>query len=185
MEIERKFLIPKLPAKLEQYPHAPIWQAYLCTSPAVRIRRMGEDLILTMKGKGVLAHEEYELPLTKESFAHLAAKTDGSPVIKTRYRIPLPPYTVELDVFEGIHKGLILAEVEFPTVEEAEAFTPPDWFGEEVTYDRRYRNTYLAGLKTKEDALHCAAEAGSPSGSQSPNSPDREGYGDPPPPAST
>ena len=146
MEIERKFLIPELPENLDQYPHDPIWQAYLCTRPTVRIRRMGEALILTVKGKGVLAHEEFELPLTEEKFRHLADKTDGHPVIKTRYRIPLPPYTVELDVFEGEHEGLWMAEVEFPTIEEAEAFTPPDWFGEEVTYDKRYHNSYLAGL---------------------------------------
>ena len=126
MEIERKFLIPALPENLEQYPHDAVWQAYLCTRPALRIRRMGEALILTVKGPGTLAHEEYELPLS--------------------YRIPLPPYTVELDVFEGEHEGLWMAEVEFPSVEEAEAFTPPAWFGEEVTYDRRYRNSYLAGL---------------------------------------
>ncbi|MBP3729634.1 MAG: CYTH domain-containing protein [Lachnospiraceae bacterium] len=146
MEIERKFLIPQLPADLEQYPHDSIWQAYLCTRPALRIRRMGEALILTVKGPGVLAHEEFELPLSEESFAHLAQKTDGRPVVKTRYRIPLPPYTVELDVFEQEHEGLWMAEVEFPSVAEAEAFTPPDWFGEEVTFDRRYRNSYLAGL---------------------------------------
>ncbi len=85
-------------------------------------------------------------PLSEKSFAHLAAKTDGQPVTKTRYRIPLPPYTVELDVFEGAHAGLWMAEVEFPSLEEAENFTPPAWFGEEVTYDKRYRNTYLAGL---------------------------------------
>ena len=146
MEIERKFLVSVMPDDLESYPHDHIWQAYLCAGPTIRIRRMGDALILTVKGKGTLAHEEYELPLTEKAFDHLAEKIDGIPVIKTRYRIPLPPYTVELDVFEGTHRGLVMAEVEFPTVEEAMAFTPPEWFGEDVTYDRHYRNVCLAGL---------------------------------------
>lgn len=146
MEIERKFLISKMPEDLDSYPHDSIWQAYLCTGPTVRIRRMGEARILTVKGSGTLAHEEYELPLSEKSFRHLAEKCDGIPVIKTRYRLPLPPYTVELDIFEGVHAGLVMAEVEFPSVEEAQAFIPPEWFGEEVTYDRRYKNSYLAGL---------------------------------------
>ncbi|MBQ6076001.1 MAG: CYTH domain-containing protein [Lachnospiraceae bacterium] len=150
MEIERKFLIPALPEDLETYPHDRIWQAYLCARPTIRIRRQGDEFILTVKGKGTLAHEEFELPLSEESFRHLAEKTDGHPVVKTRYRIPLPPYTVELDVFEGEHAGLWLAEVEFPSVEEAQAFTPPEWFGEDVTYDKNYRNVRLAGLQAEE-----------------------------------
>ena len=146
MEIERKFLIPQLPEDLESYPHTHIWQGYLCARPTVRIRREGEMYILTYKGKGMMAREETNLPLTPRSFEHLAAKIDGVPIEKTRYRIPLPPYTVELDVFEGEHAGLWLAEVEFPSVEEAQAFTPPEWFGEDVTYDKNYRNVRLAGL---------------------------------------
>ncbi len=50
---------------------------------------------------------------------------------------------LELDVFDGELSPLTVAEVEFPTVEEAEAFTPPDWFGREVTYDKRYSNANM------------------------------------------
>ena len=77
MEIERKFLIPVLPEKLETYPHRRIEQAYLCTEPVVRIRRQDEDYILTYKSTGMMAREEYNLPLTKEAYEHLKEKADG------------------------------------------------------------------------------------------------------------
>jgi len=146
MEIERKFLLKRLPEDLDSYPSTHIWQGYLAKHPTVRIRQEDEVYTLTYKSGGPLVREEYNLPLKKESFRHLRGKIDGIPVVKRRFRIPLPPHTVELDVFEGAHQGIVLAEVEFSDVEEAERFTPPDWFGEEVTYDHRYANSYLAGL---------------------------------------
>ena len=145
-EIERKFLIPRLPDDLESYPSTHIWQGYLCARPTVRIRKEDQTYTLTYKGRGHMAREEYNLPLSLRSFLHLSEKIDGIPIVKTRYRIPLEPYTIELDVFEGPHEGIWMAEVEFPTLEEAAAFTPPAWFGPEVTHDHRYHNVWLAGL---------------------------------------
>ena len=146
MEIERKFLLKSLPEDLSCYPSTHIWQGYLAKHPTLRIRREDESYTLTYKSGGPLVREEYNLPLKEESFRHLSEKIDGIPVMKRRYRIPLPPYTIELDIFEGAHQGIVLAEVEFPDVAAAEAFSPPSWFGEEVTYDHRYANSYLAGL---------------------------------------
>ena len=71
IEIERKFLPPALPDGLERYPHKEFLQGYLSTSPTVRVRREGEAYVLTYKGSGLLKREEYNLPLTAESFAHL------------------------------------------------------------------------------------------------------------------
>ena len=65
MEIERKFLVPALPENLSSYPCHLIEQAYLCTSPVVRIRRQDDDFILTYKGSGMMAREEYNLPITR------------------------------------------------------------------------------------------------------------------------
>ncbi len=150
MEIERKFLIPQLPEDLESYPHTRIWQGYLCARPTLRIRKEisgeTEEYTLTYKGKGMMAREETNLPLSRHGFLHLVGKIDGVPIEKTRYRIPLDAYVIELDIFEGHHEGIWMAEVEFPTLEEAEAFTAPDWFGPEVTNDHRYHNVWLAGL---------------------------------------
>ncbi len=142
MEIERKFLIKELP-DLTQYDSNHITQGYLCTNPVVRVREDGNRYYLTYKGKGMLAREEANLPLTKEAFEHLVSKSDGKIIQKTRYLIPLDPYTIELDVFEGAHAPLIMAEVEFPSVEEANAFVPPSWFGEDVTQNPQYHNSNM------------------------------------------
>ena len=129
MEIERKYLIKKLPEDLAQYPHMEMEQAYLCTEPVVRVRKEGEDYVLTYKSKGLMVREEYNLPLTKESYEHLLEKADGTVITKTRYRIPEKNgLTIELDVFHGRYGGLLLAEVEFATEEEANSYCPPEWF---------------------------------------------------------
>jgi len=142
MEIERKFLIDILP-DLTKYEHNHICQGYLCTSPVVRVRRDGDRYYLTYKGDGLLAREEANLKLTKESFEHLLAKADGRIIDKTRYLIPFNKYTIELDVFEGALAPLVMAEVEFPSIEEANAFDPPTWFGMEVTKDPKYHNSNM------------------------------------------
>lgn len=145
MEIEKKYLVPKLPDDLEKYPQKKIAQGYLCTSPVVRIRKSNDDYYLTYKGEGLMVREEYNLPLTRDSYDHLQKKIDGLLISKTRYLIPLPEgLTAELDVFEGDLTPLQLVEVEFSSVEEAERFTPPEWFGEDVTNSGKYHNSYLS-----------------------------------------
>ena len=94
--------------------------------------------------KGMMAREESEFPLTKEAYEHLRTKADGKIISKTRYFIPLAPHTIELDVFHGDMEPLIMAEVEFASIEEANVFLPPDWFGQDVTMDRRYHNVNMA-----------------------------------------
>lgn len=144
MEIERKFTVKCLPENLEQFPKKRIEQAYLCTEPVVRVRRKGEEFWLTCKGKGFLAREEFELPLSEEAYQHLMGKADGLVIVKDRYHIPCGGYTIELDVFGGALAPLIIAEVEFPSVEEALAFCPPDWFDRDVTEDPEYANANLS-----------------------------------------
>ena len=145
MEIERKYLIKTLPEDLAQYPYKEIEQGYLNTDPVVRIRRSNDTYTLTYKGKGLMVREEYNLPLTKEAFCHLKEKIDGRLITKRRYLIPLPPHdTIELDVFSGDLAPLQLAEVEFETEEEANSFIPPSWFGEDVTFSKKYHNSTLS-----------------------------------------
>jgi len=148
MEIERKFLVKQLPENLEDYPSQTLEQAYLCTEPVVRVRRSDDTYILTYKSKGLMSREEYNLPLTAESYEHLKAKADGNIIRKQRFRIPFhDQLTIELDLFAPPFEGLILAEVEFPSEEEALAFLPPDWFGEEVTWSAEYHNSTLSRKK--------------------------------------
>ena len=148
MEIERKFLISKLPDDLERYPFHLIEQGYLNTDPVVRVRRQDDEFYMTYKGKGFLAREEYNLPLNREAYEHLITKADGNIICKKRYLIPIKDsdLTIELDVFEGAFAPLILAEVEFSSIEEAERFAPPAWFKEDVTNDRHYSNSYLSSV---------------------------------------
>lgn len=150
MEIERKFLIKKMPEGLKDYPSHLIEQAYLCVRPVVRVRREDDQYYMTYKGSGMMVREEYNLPLDAPSYSHLLTKADGNIIVKRRYLIPCPPYTIELDVFDGIFKGIVIAEIEFPTVEAANGFLPPEWFAEEVTRDGRFHNSFMSGVEKSE-----------------------------------
>lgn len=159
MEIERKFTVKKIPESLSQYPCHIIEQAYLNTDPVVRIRRQDDDYYLTYKGKGLMAREEYNLPLNEPSYYHLRDKADGNVISKKRYVIPIDNPTfvsdnienidqislcVELDIFEAPFAPLVIAEVEFPSEETANAFVPLDWFDQDVTNDPAYHNSNLS-----------------------------------------
>lgn len=143
MEIERKYLVHNLPANYASYPCRQLEQGYLCKEPVVRIRQDNEQFELTYKSKGLLAREEINMPLTQEAYEHLREKVDGNLITKKRYLIPYGQYMIELDVFEGTLAPLIFAEVEFSSLEEAEAFSAPDWFGEDVTFEAKYKNSNL------------------------------------------
>lgn len=145
MEIERKYLVRQLPENLSDYPSQKIAQGYLNTRPVVRIRRSNDDYYLTYKGFGLIARDEYNLPLTPEAYEHLLPKIDGLLIQKTRYLIPISEtLTAELDVFEGALAPLLLVEVEFETIEDANSFIPPDWFGEDVSTSGEYQNSVLS-----------------------------------------
>lgn len=161
MEIERKFLVKELPADLEQFACRHIEQAYLNTRPVVRIRRSDEDYYLTYKGSGLMAREEYNLPLDAESYRHLLEKADGHPITKKRYLIPLSSreineeclrlldgasLTIELDVFEGALAPLVLAEIEFPSREAARAYRMDTRFSQDVTENPDYHNSNMIYL---------------------------------------
>ncbi len=145
MEIERKYLIRRLPENLSQYQCKKIAQGYICTNPVVRIRKSDDEYYLTYKGKGLMAREEYNLPLTQEGYEHMLPKIDGRLIEKSRYLIPLDgKLTAELDIFEGDLAPLIIVEVEFDSLDAANSFIPPEWFGEDVTESRKYHNSNLA-----------------------------------------
>ncbi len=145
MEIERKFLTKEIPFDITEYPCLAISQAYLSFSPTIRIRQSNDDYILTVKGKGHLAREEFELTLTQEEYERLSRKTEGTPVVKKRYLVPLEQgLTAEVDLYEGSLSGLMTTEVEFPSLEAAEQFVPPEWFGRDVSGEKAYKNTSLS-----------------------------------------
>lgn len=163
MEIEKKYLITSLPK--DEMRDAETWeisQGYLCggeNMPTIRIRRSNQNYVLTYKSRAgikqeddIILNQEEELPLTKECFLHLAEKIDGNMVEKTRYRFPIDvKHLAELDVFHGKLEGLMFVEVEFDSVQDARDFSPPAWFGKDVSEDYRFINRYLSTLETAFD----------------------------------
>lgn len=154
MEIEKKFKVKQFPDNLDGYDQKHIEQGYLCVNPVVRIRKSNDRYILTYKSLAagsddkntdVRINNEIEVFLTKEGYEHLKEKVDDNLIIKTRYIIPLEDgHTGELDVFGGVLEGLYFIEVEFESEDDAKNFVLPDWFGENVSDDKRYANSYLS-----------------------------------------
>jgi adenylate cyclase len=111
----------------------------------VRIRRRNGDAWLTVKSGGGRVRVEEEIVIDAERFERLWPLTEGLRIEKRRYEIDAGGgLVIELDVYAGALDGLLVAEVEFDSEEDAEAFAPPDWFGDDVTEDVRYKNQRLA-----------------------------------------
>ena len=150
-EIERKFLVTDSwsPDGVEV---TPIRQGYLTDSGAgteVRVRANGELRLMTVKrsrtATGMAVRDEIEFPISDDVFDELWQLTEGQRIAKLRYRVPLgDDLTAEVDVYADRSDGLRVVEVEFPSEAAAAEFTPPDWFGPDVTGDPRYSNRRLA-----------------------------------------
>src|SRR4051812_14579059 len=146
-EIERKFLVRKLPDGLTNYPNNEISQGYLVSlddGTQVRLRQSGQKYSLTFKRGTGNVREEREVDLGAGQFDALWPATGGKRLVKTRYEIPLGDLVVEIDVYHDRQEGLVVAEVEFDDEESAKNFRQPDWLGEDVTGDPRYSNQLLA-----------------------------------------
>jgi CYTH domain-containing protein len=147
-EIERKFLVDHAPPDVSSHPSSEIRQGYLAVDPdgtEVRVRSRDDSAVLTAKQGAGRSRAEVELELDREAFQRLWPLTEGRRVEKRRYVIPAGEgVTIELDRYEGALAGLLIAEVEFPDDDSADAFEPPSWFGREVTDDPRFKNQNLA-----------------------------------------
>lgn len=148
IEIERKFLVADPPSDLERWPATAIEQGYLVITdggPEVRLRRRGDRAFLTVKSGAGRVRVEEEIEIEPDRFERLWPLTEGLRIEKTRHEIDAGDgVVIELDAYTGDLAGLVVAEVEFDSEEAAEAFAPPDWFGEDVTDDLRYKNQRLA-----------------------------------------
>jgi CYTH domain-containing protein len=146
-EIERKFLVRKLPDDLTSYPFADIAQGYLVSlndGLQVRLRKSDGKYSLTYKRGIGNVREEREIELAAEQFDALWPATEGKRLVKTRYEIPFGDRVIEIDVYHERHEGLVVAEVEFDDEDAAKNFRPPPWLGDDVTGDPRYSNQLLA-----------------------------------------
>ena len=146
-EIERVYKLRRMPDNVEQYPSNKIVQGYLAIDvhgAEVRLRKIDDRYFETFKGRGLLQRRELEIELSHDQFNTLWPGTEGRRIEKVRYQINRAGQKIELNVFRGNLEGLVLAEVEFPSREKSEEFKPPDWLGEDVTEDSRYKNQNLA-----------------------------------------
>lgn len=146
MEIERKFLVGDGAPDLERYVGTAMRQGYLIVgdSGEARVRDADGSYTLTFKTGSGLVRGEYEIELTAGQFETLWPATEVRRVEKHRYRLPMGDLVCELDVYDGALEGLVVAEVEFPTVEDSESFEAPAWFDQDVTGVPGYSNAELA-----------------------------------------
>lgn len=149
MEHERRFFpnILDIPMQFRAYPSSGIEQGYLADGHGTRIRSELKDDVMSFTqtrktGEGVSRPED-EHQISVPTFADMWENIECS-LRKTRYFIPWKGVVVQLNIFHGPLQGYIQIEVEFDTAEEAAAFVPPEWFGPEVTDDKRHGNYSLA-----------------------------------------
>lgn len=144
-EIERKFLV-RGDFSREVSSAQRIVQGYICSQPGrtVRIRIRGEEGFLTIKGpsddKG-LSRYEFEQKISLADAEKLLELCEPGVIDKIRHLVPHGGHLWEVDVFHGANEGLVMAEIELTS--EDEAFDKPEWLGEEVSGDRRYYNSML------------------------------------------
>lgn len=144
-EIERKFLV-KGDFKPFAAKETRITQGYLSSVPerTVRVRIKGVSGFITIKGIGSASgasRYEWEKEIPVEEVEQLLEICEPGVIDKTRYLIQSGKHTFEVDEFYGENEGLVVAEVELSS--EDEAFEQPEWLGEEVTGDVRYYNSML------------------------------------------
>lgn len=145
-EIERKFLVDHLPVFLLEQQKFEIIQGYISADPngrEVRLRKKGETYWLTIKDNGGLERNEYEVQLSQAQFETLWQTTESRRIIKDRYVYKHEGYAVEVDVYHQPLKGLIVAEVEFPSKEEALRYKKAPWMSKEVTHLNFLKNKNL------------------------------------------
>ena len=146
LEIERKYLVVNDKWKPFAVSETLMKQAYLLASPdlSIRVRVAGEQAFLTIKGatEGITRSEfEYPIPVA-DAEQMLTGLVQGSVIDKVRFRVRCGEHIWDLDQFHGDNQGLVVAEIELAS--EDEAFERPDWVGQEVSDDPRYYNASLA-----------------------------------------
>jgi CYTH domain-containing protein len=143
-EIERRFLVAGLPH--DALAGVRMRQGYVALdgTAAVRVREADGEHVLTVKGGQGLMRTEVEFSTDAAQFEALWALTGGRHIDKCRHIVRVGEHTVEVDVFGGTLNGLVIAEVEFESIDAAHAFVPPSWFGREVTDEPLWNNASLA-----------------------------------------
>lgn len=144
-EIERKFLLRNLTFKEKAVSKKHYSQGYIegSLNATVRIRTVEDKAYITIKGHIVgISRDEYEYEIPLEDARQMQERLCGEKVEKIRYIVWHEGKRWEVDEFLGANEGLFVAELELNS--ENESFPLPDWAGEEVTDDFRFRNSHLS-----------------------------------------
>jgi adenylate cyclase len=147
IEIERKFLVKNHSFKTDAFTQNLVAQGYLSSLPerTVRVRIKANKGYLTIKGmtnETGMSRFEWEKEIPVDEAKSLILLCEKGTIDKTRYEVKVGSHIYEVDEFYGENQGLIIAEIELQS--EEEAFEKPDWLGQEVTNDKRYYNSYLS-----------------------------------------
>ncbi|MCB5204090.1 CYTH domain-containing protein [Neorhizobium sp. T786] len=151
VEIERKFLVRNDAWRGEITDSHQFLQGYLASRGANSVRVRIVDgitgrLAIKLRRHG-LCRQEYEYEIPVEEAQELLAHAAGRILEKTRYNVHHQGSIWEVDVFEGPHEGLTIAEIEMSSESDSPAL--PRWIGSEVTGDKRYSNRTLAAVSAE------------------------------------
>jgi len=157
IEIERKFLVTSDGWRAAAHKVVPMAQGYLndlaamdasdpgraAMKASVRVRIAGDAAFLNLKSRE-LGHtrQEFDYPIPVDDARALLALGIGGLIDKRRHYVDVQGHLWEVDEFLGDNAGLVVAEIELASADEA--FARPDWAGREVTDSQRYYNLALA-----------------------------------------
>ncbi|MDC6350855.1 CYTH domain-containing protein [Zeaxanthinibacter sp. PT1] len=146
-EIERKFLVVSRGYQDKASEIEQIRQGFLNTDPArtVRIRILDNSAFLTVKGASSAdgtSRFEWEKTIPVDEAHKLLKLCEDVPIEKNRYKVPVGKHIFEVDEFLGANSGLVIAEIELGSVDEA--YEQPEWLGQEVTGEPAYYNSQLS-----------------------------------------
>ena len=150
-EIERKFHVREYPVEYYEHSGTGIIQGY--AADGFRFREEADAVHTRTRKSGTgIDREEIEERIPADEFRKAFAETEGRRIKKLRTRVHLPNgLTAEIDDYLGHLTGFRTVEVEFQSVDEANAFVPPEWFGVELTGDRRFANSSMAARGLPDD----------------------------------
>lgn len=146
-EVERKFLVVSDAYREEAVKHHRIIQGFLSSVPerTVRVRKSDDRGWITVKGLGNSSGTtrfEWEKEISGAEAGHLLELCEPGMIEKTRYYVRKGEHVFEIDEFEGRNQGLVVAEIELQS--EDQAFERPGWLGQEVTGEVKYYNAALS-----------------------------------------
>lgn len=149
IEIERKFILPEIPASVRLGAGVHLRQGYLAEEDTVevRVRITPTGATITTKAGTGISRTEVDVPISVGQAEALWPFTVGRRIDKTRHRVTLDDplgHVAEVDVYAGALDGLCVVEVEFASETAAAGFVPPAWFGRELTGESGWSNAALA-----------------------------------------